>query len=312
MELVCPVEYLNCGGHISIKKILTVMKRITKVKPDVLHAHMGGAAFAIPWGILHHKPVVLTVHTKPESAFSAKNEKLIRYGLKKKIVQIVAVSKENYSKVKQYFGIGSGQCTLINNGIEISRFYREPHHGFTFINVARQDENKNQGMLLNAFKAIHERNTDTKLLLIGDGPCHEQLIKMRDDSNLKDCVEIPGNTDAPEKYYAKADVYVQTSHREGMPLSILEAMAAGLPVISTNVGGIRDVIDANGILIDDNDEGSLIASMETMIVRSQNERTEMENRSLAIIKEYSSEKMAKEYADLYKGLCKRMRKSKNV
>lgn len=300
VEKVCPVEFLNCSGHISIRKILKVMRFISAEKPDLLHAHMGAVVFAIPWGILHKKPVVVTVHTKPEQAFSKKNESLVKYGLRRGVVYLVAVSEDNCKKVQSYFHVDSSRCTFINNGIDTGRFYRKKHGEFTYINVARQDENKNQTMLLNAFKIVHDLDTDTKLYLIGDGPCHNQLLRMRNELGLDDCVEIPGNVDDPENYYALSDVYVQTSHREAMPLSILEAMAAGLPIISTDVGGIKDVVDTNGFLIADGDKEALINRMREMLLMPESENKQMADRSFSIVDDYSSSKMALRYETLYK------------
>ncbi len=308
MEQVSSVTYLEYAGHIGIQKMLKVMKHITYLHPDLVHVHMGGVAFAIPWGLIHHRPVVVTVHTKPEQAFSHKNEKLVKYGITKGIVRIVAVSEDNHRKVMQYFGLNAEQCIYINNGIDVGRFYREKHNGFAYINVARQDENKNQELLLKAFRRVHERQPKSKLYLLGDGPCHEHLLRMRKEFNLEECVEIPGNIDTPERYYAVSDAYVQTSHREAMPLSILEAMAAGLPIISTNVGGIKDVVDENGFLIDDNDEEALVISLNKILNASQEERMIMRNRSLQIVEDYSSKKMALKYANLYRDILNQMRK----
>ena len=301
MEQVCSVKYLEYAGHIGLQKIIKVMKCMTSFHPDIIHVHMGGVAFAIPWGLIHHKPVIVTVHTKPENAFSQKNEKLVKYGIKKGAVVLVAVSEENYKKVREYFNIiDDNQCLYINNGVDVNRFYREKHDGFAFINVATQDENKNQSILLKTFKKIHMLHPNTKLYLIGDGPCHSQLIELRHELKLDDVVDIPGSIGNPEVYYAKADVYVQTSHREAMPLSILEAISAGLPIISTDVGGIKDVVDTNGYLVNDNDEDALYYAMKNMLDCSTVELKQMEARSSEIADCYSSKKMAQKYCQLYR------------
>lgn len=76
-------------------------------------------------------------------------------------------------------------------------------------------------------------------------------------------VTMPGNVSNVEDYYALADVYVQASHREALPLTTLEAMAAGLPIISTDVGGMKDIFKDNGILISDNDDTALLCAMKS-------------------------------------------------
>ena len=298
-EKLCPVQYLACQGRVGIKNILSVMRCMTAAHPDVIHAHMGSAVYAIPWGILHHKPVIITVHTEPREAFRRKSERLIRFGLKKRIVTLVAVSKENCKKVKEYFNISNDQCVYVNNGVDGARFYRKGHSDFSFINVARQDENKNQVLLLKAFRRIHALEPKTKLYLIGDGPCHGELLELKHQWGLDDAVFLPGMTEKPEEYYALADTYVQSSHREAMPLSILEAISAGLPVISTDVGGIRDVVNGNGILVQDHDEEAFYDAMKYILTSSAAEREDMSRRSQEIAQGYTAERMAEEYGKVY-------------
>ena len=119
---------------------------------------------------------------------------------------------------------------------------------------------------------------------------------------VDNAVCLPGNVPDAEKYYAIADVYVQTSHREAMPLSILEAMAAGLPIISTDVGGVRDVVNQNGILIADNDIQGLLNAITAIIELDENERVVYSKKSIELVQDYSSKKMANEYYKIYKGL----------
>ena len=87
-----------------------------------------------------------------------------------------------------------------------------------------------------------------------------------------------------EKILSKSDIFVLTSIYEGLPISIIEAMACGLPIISTNVGGIKDIIDKNGILI--NDLRELINSMKKLIL-DESLRISMGNKSLDEAKKYN-------------------------
>ena len=302
MEQICHVEYFKHVGRITPVTILHIIKKIYSINPDIIHAHMGGVTFAIPWALLSRKPIVITVHTTPEQAFSSKNDKQVRLALKKCKTSLVAVSYDNYKRICKYYGINDHRITYVNNGINIEKFKRKDHVLFTYINVARHDENKNQSAIISAFRLIHEEYSNTRLMLIGDGPCHQQLIEQVNQLGLEGCVVVPGITKSPEIYYAMADVYVQSSHREAMPLSVLEAMATGLPVIATDVGGLKDVVIDNGILIPDDDNGKLYDAMKQVLLCKKEQYEKMCCASKKIVQKYSSAHMAKAYSKIYESL----------
>ena len=77
-----PITYLDQGGTVTPNTVLHVVRAIWKTKPDIVHAHLGGAGFGAIWALLCRKPLVVTVHTKPEKAFSPKIEKMVRLALK--------------------------------------------------------------------------------------------------------------------------------------------------------------------------------------------------------------------------------------
>lgn len=296
------VRYLDIQGKNLIANYRRVAMELSNFKPDVIHAHLVGQLYSVPYGLIHQKPVVITAHTKPEKAFIKKIEPLIRYGIKKKKMWIVSVSNENQKLVTKYFSSAASQCVCINNGIDTGAFYGKPHPYFTYINVARQDENKNQAAILRCFKKIYNENKLTRLILAGDGPCHEKLMKEAAVIGLSGVVFFPGEVSNVSEYYAVSDAYVQSSHREAMPMSVLEAMAAGLPIISTDVGGLHDVIRDNGALVADEDEDALYHAMRSLLDSPDDEIAMMKTASLLTADRYSSKKMAEEYTELYKRL----------
>lgn len=299
-ESVCKVTYLNLTGRVTLQAYRTVFKEIKRQKPDVIHAHMGGVVFAAPLSLLLKIPLVITAHTRPDVAFSKKIVPVLKFCMRFTNCKMVAVSKENFTLPKQYFGGSEGKYTYVNNGIDLSRFYKKKHEDFTFINVARQDENKNQIAILKAFTELYKENKKIKLYLVGDGPCHQMLQQEICRRGLDNGVTMPGNVSNVEDYYALADVYVQASHREALPLTTLEAMAAGLPIISTDVGGMKDIVKDNGILISDNDDNALLCAMKKFLQCKVSEREHLGTISRQIVKEYSSVEMAKKYVEIYK------------
>lgn len=308
-EKVADVRYLGIHGKNLIANYFRISKILRSFHPDIVHAHLVGQLYAVPWGLLNHVPVLITAHTKPRKAFIKKIEWLIRYGVNHKKIWIAAVSQENLDLVKDYFPGAEKQCLCINNGINIHSFYRKEHADFTFINVARQDENKNQMAILRAFHCLYLQRNDIKLILAGDGPCHEKLAAEVKKMGLDQVVLLPGKVDQVSDYYAVADVYVQSSHREAMPMSVLEALAAGLPIISTDVGGLHDVVKGNGILCPDYDGEAIYQAMKRLLFMSSGERKLMIRGSQNISKNYSSDKMAKRYESVYCEVIENVNKS---
>lgn len=308
-EKVADVKYLGIHGKNLIANYFRISQILRSFHPDIVHAHLVGQLYAVPWGLLNHVPVLITAHTKPRKAFIKKIEWLIRYGVNHKKIWIAAVSQENLDLVKAYFPGAEKQCLCINNGINIHSFYRKEHADFTFINVARQDENKNQMVILRAFHCLYLQRNDIKLILAGDGPCHEKLAAEVKKLGLDQVVLLPGKVDQVSDYYAVADVYVQSSHREAMPMSVLEALAAGLPIISTDVGGLHDVVKGNGILCPDYDGEAIYQAMKRLLFMSSGERKLMIRGSQNISKNYSSDKMAKRYESVYCEVIENVNKS---
>jgi len=303
VENLFPITYLNHTGHVTFKAIIRVVYAIWKTNPDLVHAHLGGAGFSAIWAVLFRKPLIITVHTKPEKAFTEKIEMFIRMALRAGKTRLVAVSKENEDMVRKHYGLDAKKAQYVNNGIDLQRFYRKEHAGFTLINVARQDDNKNQAALLRCFQKLHAAHPETRLFLLGDGDNHEALKTQAVDLAVADAVTFTGNVINTEEYYAVSDLYVQCSFVEAMPMSVLEAMAAGLPVVATRVGGLGDVVKDNGILVPAGDEESLYKAIETVYYQNTAQKDAMRQASLRLVQAYSSTGMAREYEKIYNEMC---------
>ena len=288
------VTYLNNSGHAGPDMLINVLRTITRINPVVIHTHMGVTVYGILWCKIHRKKCVVTVHTKPNVAFSRLNEKAVRYGLKKDFVRIVAVSEENQNLCKKYFH--SDKIEYVNNGIDISRYYKKQHDCYTFIHVARQDKNKNAEFIIDCFKAIIDQGYKAKLLLLGDGPEHNNLIMKVQDLSLTKYVAITGNVSNTWDFYAVSDCFLLASHREALPMTSIEALATGLPIIATNVGGLKDIVNTNGRLVDDGDREAYVASMLDALNGVFNG---VEHKCHKYAEMFSSEKMAEEYEEIY-------------
>lgn len=302
IENIVKVHYAQIDEKFNLKNLSKILKKIKKIEPDIIHAHLGGVGYGIFWSILHRTPLVVTIHTRPDKAFAKRIDSLLKTNLLRKKIKLVAVSKENEKLLKKYYSNREKYCCYVNNGISIDDFGKQKHDIYTFINVARQDENKNQQAIIKCFCRL-QKEVDCRLILVGEGPCTKLLKEMVKEKNLDDKVMFTGIVGNPSQYYAKADCYVQASHREALPMSILEAIATGLPIISSNVGGIYEVVsDENGMLYEDDDVEQLYQCMRKFFFKGQDwiELCELKSKELA--KKYSSVQMAKEYEAIYESM----------
>ena len=296
------IHYLNKEITGNWQAAWNMFRLLSRIKPDVIHSHIYSTFYALPWIALHKAKLVHTIHTKPDVEFSKKLTKVLRYMVKLRKVILVAVSKENYALAKSYYRVSGKQIKYVNNPVDTGIYYQEKNRAdgnVVFINVSRQDENKNQIAAIRAFPEVIKQVPNARLVLVGDGNQHKKLCLERDLLGLTDTVDLPGECDQPEHYLAKADVYISTSHREGLPLSMLEAMAAGLPVIATNVGGVPDVVRDNGVLIADNDRQALVTQM-CRFGKDKDLREQCGAHSKEIVKEFDSKKCAEAYIDIYR------------
>ena len=135
--------------------------------------------------------------------------------------------------------------------------------------AGRLDDNKNHAMLIHAFARIASEYPNIKLIIYGEGECREQLERLIEEKELTDRITLPGSVTDIADRIAKARIFTLTSNTEGMPNSIMEAMALGIPVISTDCpcGGpatlIRD--GENGLLIPVGDAYALADAMRQIL-----------------------------------------------
>jgi glycosyltransferase involved in cell wall biosynthesis len=173
------------------------------------------------------------------------------------------------------------------------------------VTVGRLDENKNQAMLIHAFSHIATEFPNIKLVIYGDGECKEKLEDLVRLKNLMDRVTLPGSiTDVPEHIY-NARIFALTSNTEGMPNTIIEAMALGLPVISTDCpcGGPAELIEdgVNGLLVPVGDAFALADAFRKILVDTELEHKLQEN-SAKITQKLAPDKVNKEWRDYLNSL----------
>ncbi len=177
-----------------------------------------------------------------------------------------AVVVQNDNNKKYFSKSIQKKCHVIFNPVMFERYKAiglTAEKSNKIVCVGRIIKQKNNNMLINAFKNISDEFKNVRLVFYGEGNMKEELEKKVNNMGLGEKVQFKGNVKDVIENIKDAKMFVMTSNYEGMPNALLEAMCAGLPVISTKVSGAVDVIEngKNGILVDINDEKALCDAM---------------------------------------------------
>ena len=155
-------------------------------------------------------------------------------------------------------------------------------------------------MTIRVVVALHEFGYKVELTLLGDGEDREKIKNAIKANNADSYIFTLGLKKNVEDYLKKSDIYVSASKTEGLPLSILEAMACGLPVVATDAGGTRDIVKdgINGFLIEVDNEVEMKAALQQLINNKQL-RKACSAKSREIAEQWSVEKCTQGYEMLY-------------
>lgn len=165
-------------------------------------------------------------------------------------------------------GYRDAQVCMIPNAVDLQRFApaRPPRIPPRVVFVGRLVPVKGLPVLLKAWKSVVAR-VPARLVIAGDGPQRDELQRLAVDLGLVDSVDFLGNVSDVPSVLAGASLYVQPSHQEGMPNSVLEAMACGLPVVATRVSGNVDLVadGQSGLLVPAGDHDALAEALACLL-----------------------------------------------
>ena len=235
---------------------------------------------------------------------------------------LVVVSERVRSYAVNSEGIKPEKIFVIANGIELSRqplndsdraaLANElglPPGGLLALSVGRLTEQKGHTYLLDAIPAILEQFPETVFAIAGDGPLRRELEATAERLGISRSVRFLGTrADVPE-LLQMADIFVLPSLWEGLPIALLEAMGAGLPVIATQVEGVEEIIvdGENGLLLPPADAESLKIAMLRLLAQPDL-RVNLGSAGRALVEDaFSLDQMGKRYEDLFLSLLERTR-----
>lgn len=262
-----------------------IAKLIKEEKIDLINAHHFSPFIHSIYGALSNKiPIVYTEHTIEEIKHIPKYwKKIACLLLKKSNCFALGISPDISSELNSQLGILQSKTSTILNAIDISHFYRKKPNTSLLNKVKDNSENiiigvvgnlrcqKNHKCLLYAFQLLEAEIPQVRLLIVGAGPEEESLKQLSRDLGIHTKVTFTGAKLSTWDIYPIFDIYCLPSHYEGLPLTILEAMAAEIPVVGTKVNGIRDIITngKTGILVEPDNPAALAKGIKQLICNKE-------------------------------------------
>jgi glycosyltransferase involved in cell wall biosynthesis len=271
-----------------LKRLGRLIRLLRALRPDVLHLHLvgfGGGRWILIGAILARVPaIVCTIHVAPTERQGWKT-RLGRALLTPFVDRYIAVSQASKDRLVAYLGMPPARLVAVPNAVELLRFAAPAEPGRSAVRaqwgiptdapilgvLARLSPQKGLTYLISAMPAILAEHPDAYALVVGEGYLRPDLEAQARSLGVQDRVLLAGYRENVVDYLRASDLFVLPSLFEGMPLSILEAMGAGLPVIATAVDGTPEVVvdGETGLLIPPADPTALAHAVNRLLADRQ-------------------------------------------
>lgn len=306
--------FLTKPGQVDYFTFWKIRQLIRQVKPDIVHTHntqpfIEGALAAVLGG----RPAL--VHTDHGRQFPDKRRYMLMEWFASKVASaVISVSDENKAGLVQYEHIAASLIQVVSNGIDEKKYairidadrkrlslgcgpMARPILGW----CGRMVPEKGLPVLIKALPQLVGKFPRLLVLLAGDGPMRQELEAIAASEGISAHINFLGaRTDVAEILQAM-DLFVLPSLREGLPLVILEAMAAGIPVVATDVGGNRQaVVDGQtGFLVPSDNPDALAAAISQLLQDEAMHRRFSEEARRRFAEQFTVSRMVERYQTIY-------------
>lgn len=314
------VEKINLSYQLSLKSkskgnIAELQRIVDEFQPDVIHSHLFESEIMLSqlkdFKGKHfvHFHDNMRQFKKWNGKFKKKHltewyeRKKVLSSYNKKRVEFIGISKDTLAYIHKNMPHHYKSHFLLN-AINLERF-REPKGShrkmLKAVMIGSLVDKKNQELAIKTIKELHRLGYLFQLYLLGDGVNRTKLETLRDELGLTSSIHFEGNVDFPENYLHEATVYLHTATYEPFGLVLLEAMAAGVPIVCTDGKGNRDIIDnnVNGI-IDSSFNPKVLAEHIIDLLSNQKKRDELVENAKIFCQKYGIKEYVKKLVEIYK------------
>lgn len=321
----CPITFnlsITKSNHIDIS---SYSKFINSFQPDVIHSHLFRAELVTRFVIsdnvryithIHdnvpqlHKGNSSTVLSKKKiTNFYERNFLLKKY--KKCNNHFISISKDTSTYLFNNLPNSLKNISLLKNAINLNKFTRQNtklenrNTTLKLLTIGSLVDKKNHIFLVNVVKELIDKGLNPTLTILGEGPNRSLLEYAIEENNLKKYIQLIGNVNHIEEYMWNSDIYVHAAIYEPFGLVLLEAMAAGLPCVSIDGGGNRDIIqnEENGFILE---KESLDLYVNSIIRLSTDDELlkKIVNNATKFVKNFGINDYVDKLIDIYNGVKK--------
>jgi glycosyltransferase involved in cell wall biosynthesis len=280
---------------------------------DIIHCHQYSPyVYGVLASLLTPSKVMFTEHGRFYPDYGSWKRKLINPFFALKTKKIIAISEATKKALIKYENIKSEKIEVIYNGVSdlssmliyesaLKQKFGIPQQAFIFGTISRLQPIKNQILMINAFKKVHEQFNNAHLLVVGDGVMRDELEIQATNLGLDQSITFTGFQKEPHQFHKIIDVFLLTSFSEGTSMTLLEAMSFSTPCIVTRVGGNPEIVQhlKNGMLISSDNVTECIEGQVKLITNQELTSELGENARLHFLQHFTQDKMVNRYSAIY-------------
>ena len=324
-------ELSFASDALAVRRIVQLIRRL---RPTVLHTHTAkagavGRVAALLAGSARPPVVVHTFHGHVLRGYfsptRARTFQQIERVLARRSDALIAVSPEVRDDLVELGVAPAEKIVVVRLGLDLDRRLSAdpsaraavraelgiPDDGFLIGWLGRMTEIKRVDDLLDACARLRAKGVDAYLALVGDGPLRDELKDKAEALGIADRTRFVGFRESVGELYAAFDVVALTSANEGTPVTVIEALACGLPVVATDVGGVSDVVQdgRSGFLVPANDVAAVAARLEQLAGDPKLCSVMGESGRAFVVPRYSVPRLGEDIDRLYRSLLQEQRRA---
>ena len=302
MDAGVEVRFLDKKPGMDLGCVGRLRALIRREGPQVLHTHLHALKYAAL--TFTGVPMIHTIHNQAEQEAVSLDQKIGRFLFRRGKALPVALSPRIRDSIVRLYGLPEGQVPVVLNGIDLSRCQAKTdyslHDPVELIHVGRFYPQKNHEAILEALVLLNQRGISARVRLFGEGPRLEEIREKAAALGVDSQVHFEGVTDNVFAPMSQSDLFVLPSKWEGIPMTVIEAMGTGLPVIAAQVGGLTDMVSSgySGMLIAPT--GAALAQAVETLVKDPQLRETLGKNGLQKAQSFRVEEMARRYEKLYR------------
>jgi glycosyltransferase involved in cell wall biosynthesis len=307
-----PIGLGHVGNRTAVRTLTRAVRLLRVLRPDVVHANhrLDRWYFGIAARVTR-TPMVTTLHSSSRPSAKARLLSLPSVALSQRFV----VVSEAVGRAGRRQGIPRSRTCLVPTGVDTDEYRPEPGTSRPdtaervdgdrpiVLAVGRLYPVKAQHRLIEAAEHLDRRGVDFDLIIVGEGAQRGVLDAQRERSLARDRVQLPGARTDVAKILRTAAVFASASVSEGLPVTVLEAMSSGVPVVASDIPPHREILrHGGGILVPDGDPARIADAIASLLTDEDRRRSMAHAARQVVLERFSAEISARRLGEVYRSV----------